>query len=274
MDIFGFAFFQRALIGGALIALIAPLIGVFVVLRRLSLIGDTLAHVAIAGVALGFLINVYPIGLGVVFSLIGAFAIEFLRRSFRTYAELSIAIIMSGGIALASVFFTLGRNLNMNVHGLLFGSILTLDNIDLWVIGGITLLVLIIMMIWFKEFFVITYDEDAASVAGLPVRMFNVLLTVLTALVISSAIKIVGALLVSALLTIPVACSLVVGRSFKQTVWLSVMFAEAAMIGGLIIAAFADTAPGGTVVLLLIVILLVALGIHALRSLWKKFQSG
>ena len=115
MDIFTEYFFQRALIGGLLIGLTAPLMGVFLVLRRLSMIGDTLAHVSIAGVALGFLINVYPLGVGLVFALLASFAIERLRKAYKTYAELSIAIIMSGGVALATLLFTLGKGFNMNV---------------------------------------------------------------------------------------------------------------------------------------------------------------
>lgn len=251
--------FQRALIGGIMIGFMAPFIGVFVVLRRLSLIGDTLAHVSIAGVALGVLINMYPLTLGVVFALFGALAIEKLRKTYHTYAELSIAIIMSGGIALASIFFTMGRGYNMDVNSFLFGSILTLKPGELWMIGVVAVLTIISLFIFLKELFVVTLDEDAASVAGLPLSFFNLLLTILTALVVSVSIKVVGALLVSALLTIPVACSLIVARSFKQTIWISVLYGEIAVIGGLIAAGLLDSAPGGTIVLLLIVMLLVSL---------------
>lgn len=256
LDLLEFAFFQRALIGGVFIAFVAPLIGTFIVLRRLSLIGDTLAHVSIAGVALGFLINIYPLFIGVLFSLLGAIAIEYLRRMYKSYAELSIAIIMSSGIALASVLFTLGRGFNMDVQSFLFGNILTLNNQDIGLIAVVAIVVSAVTFSLLKELFVVTFDEDAASVSGLPVKVLNFLLTIMTALVISAAIKIVGALLVSAMLTIPVACSLTVSRSFKQTVWLSIAFAELAVIGGLLIAAQWDLAPGGTVVLLLVGLLL------------------
>lgn len=256
MELFEFVFFQRALIGGIFIGFVAPLIGVFIVLRRLSLIGDTLAHVSIAGVALGFLIDVYPLAMGVVFSLLGAMAIEFLRKMYKSYAELSIAVIMSFGIALASVLFTWGRGFNMNVQSFLFGNILTLNNQDIWLIAIVAIIVSIMIFIHLKELFVVAFDEDSASVSGLPLKYLNFLITIMTALVISAAIKIVGALLVSALLTIPVACSLTVGKSFKQTIWLSILFAEIAVIAGLLISAQWDLASGGTVVLLLICLLL------------------
>jgi zinc transport system permease protein len=259
LDIVTSEFFQRALFGGVLIGVTAPLMGLFLVLRRLSMIGDTLAHVSIAGVALGFLIGVYPIGVGLVFALAATFAIEKLRKAYKSYAELSIAIIMSGGVALASLLFTLGKGFNVNVSGYLFGSIYTLDNIDLLMIGIVTVIVLVAVRLHVKELFLLTFDEDAAAVSGLPTRYFNFMISVLTALVISVAIKIVGALLVSALLTIPAACSLVIARSFRQSVVTVVVIAEAAVIGGLLIAGVWNLAPGGTVVMLLIAVLLLLL---------------
>lgn len=259
VDIFLFDFFQRALIGGLLIGFMAPLVGMFVVLRRLSMIGDTLAHVSIAGVAFGFLIGAYPLFVGLLFALLAALAIEKLRTTFRTYAELSIAILLSGGIALASVLFTLGRGFNMKVSEYLFGSILTLSAGDLWLVAAVTAVIVLFVLFLYKELFLLSFDEDAASVSGLPTRGLNIALTVMTALVVSVAIKIVGALLVSALLTIPVACSLAIGRGFRPTLWLAVLYAEAAVILGLTVSGIWNLAPGGTIVLLLIVLLLATL---------------
>jgi zinc transport system permease protein len=256
VDIFLEPFFQRALLGGILIGLTAPLMGTFLVLRRLSMIGDTLAHVSIAGVALGFVLNLYPLGVGLVFALFASFAIEQLRKTYRTYAELSIAIIMSGGVALATLLFTLGKGFNINVMSYFFGSIYTLNTTDIAVVGGVCALVIAVIALHFKEFFLMFFDEEAASVSGLPVRSYNILITMLTALVISVSIKIVGALLVSSLLTIPVACSLVVGRSFRHSVALAVLFSEIAVMVGLVAAGIWDLAPGATVVLTLIALLI------------------
>ncbi|MCM3040268.1 metal ABC transporter permease [Paenibacillus motobuensis] len=259
MEILTADFFLRALTGGLLIGLTAPLIGIFLVLRRLSMIGDTLAHVTIAGVALGFLIEVYPIGVGLLFAVVASFAIEKLRKAYKGYAELSIAIIMSGGVALASLFFTLGMGYNTDVNSYLFGSIYTLDQVDLYVVGVVTLIVIITIFLLFKEYFLLTFEEDAASVSGLPVKVLNMLLTVLTALVISTAIKIVGALLVSALLTIPAATSLLIARSFKQSVVFSVIISEIAVVVGLVIAGIWNLAPGATIVLFLIAMLILTI---------------
>ncbi|NIK77442.1 zinc transport system permease protein [Paenibacillus castaneae] len=257
MEIVTSEFFQRALIGGLLIGVTAPLMGLFLVLRRLSMIGDTLSHVSIAGVALGFLIGVYPVAMGLVFAIAASFAIEKLRKAYKTYAELSIAIIMSGGVALASLLFSMGKNINVSSY--LFGSIFTLNSTDLYVIGAVTVVVLIAIRTQVKELFLLTFDEDAAAVSGLPVKFYNVMISVLTALVISVSIKIVGALLVSALLTIPAACSLIVARSFKQSVITVVIIGELAVVIGLLIAGIWNLAPGGTIVLLLIAVLLVLL---------------
>ncbi|WMT42598.1 metal ABC transporter permease [Paenibacillus sp. D2_2] len=259
MEILTADFFLRALTGGLLIGLTAPLIGIFLVLRRLSMIGDTLAHVTIAGVALGFLIEVYPIGVGLLFAVVASFAIEKLRKAYKGYAELSIAIIMSGGVALASLFFTLGMGYNTDVNSYLFGSIYTLDQVDLYVVGAVTVIVIITIFLLFKEYFLLTFEEDAAAVSGLPVKVLNMLLTILTALVISTAIKIVGALLVSALLTIPAATSLLIARSFKQSVVFSVIISEIAVVVGLVIAGIWNLAPGATIVLFLIAMLILTI---------------
>ncbi|MEF2964478.1 metal ABC transporter permease [Paenibacillus sp. M1] len=259
MEILSADFFQRALTGGLLIGLTAPLIGIFLVLRRLSMIGDTLAHVTIAGVALGFLINAYPIGVGLIFAVVASFAIEKLRKAYKSYAELSIAVIMAGGVALASLFFTLGMGYNSDVVSYLFGSIYTLDKTDLYVVGAVTVVVVAVISIFFKEMFLLSFEEDAASVSGLPVKLLNLLITVMTALVISTAIKIVGSLLVSALLTIPAACSLIIARSFKTSVIFSVVIAEIAVVAGLVTAGIWNLAPGATIVLLLIAMLILTL---------------
>lgn len=252
-------FFQRALIGGMLIGITAPIMGLFLVLRRLSMIGDTLSHSAIAGVALGFVIGQYPTLYGLLFALIASFAIEKLRKSYKSYAELSLAIIMSAGIALASIFFTLGRDMNMDPSSFLFGFIYTLNVNDLWLIFGITVLVLVLVGKHMHGLFLVTFDEEAASVNGLPVRYYNVLISVLTALVISVSIKIVGGLLVSALLTVPAACSLLIARSFKQSVIIVIIIGELAVISGLLIAGVWNFAAGGTIVLVLIAFLLMIL---------------
>lgn len=261
MDIFLEPFFVRSLLGGVLIALMAPLLGIFLVLRRQSMIGDTLAHITIAGVALGLLIDIYPLALGIAFAVLASFMIERIRIIYKTYAELSIAIMLSGGVALATLLFTLGKGFNINVMSYLFGSIYTLNENDLLVVLAVTAIVVTVIIMYYKELLLITFDEDAAKVNGLPVRRFNRLLAVLVALVVSIAIKIVGALLVSALLIIPVATSLLIARGFRHAIRLSLLFSQIAMVGGLLIAGYWNMAPGGTIVLLAIAMLVAVMAL-------------
>jgi zinc transport system permease protein len=163
--------------------------------------------------------------------------------------------MMSGGVALASIFITMGKG-TMNVTGYLFGSIYTLDIADLLLVGAVTLIVLVFVGMNFKELFLLTFDEDAARVNGLPHRAYNLFITLLTALTISAAIKLVGALLVSALITVPVASSMIIARNFRHSVWLSILYSEVAVIIGIIAASLWSWAPSGTIVLLLIAMLI------------------
>jgi zinc transport system permease protein len=259
-DIFTYPFFQRAVIGGLLIGGVAPLLGVFLVLRRLSMIGDTISHISVAGLALGYLLGIYPIWAGFIFALAGAFAIERLRSTYRSYAELSIAILMSAGVAVASLLLTMGQG---DVSAYFFGSIYSLNAADLITILAVVFAAAAAFAVYRKEFFLLTFDEDAASVSGLPVRRLNFLLTVLTALVITAAIKVVGALLVSALITIPVACSLLISNSFWRTALWAVAFSEAAVLAGLSAAGVLNLAPAASIVLLLVLMLMVLL-------IWKR----
>jgi zinc transport system permease protein len=260
LDIFQELFFQRALIGGLLIGLVSPLMGVFLVLRRLSMFGDTLSHITIAGVALGFLLNVYPLVVGLVVTVLASFAIEYLRKTYKTYAELSMAIMMSGGVALATFLFTIGNGFNINVMSYFFGSIYTLNHTDLWFIFFTCLAIILVVFFHFKELFLIFFDEDAARVSGLPIAKVNMIIMILTALVIAISIKIVGALLVSALLTIPAACSLMIAKSFKHAILFAIVISEVAVFIGLTLAGIWDLAPGSTIVLSLILLLLMVMG--------------
>ncbi|PDO10848.1 MAG: metal ABC transporter permease [Candidatus Reconcilbacillus cellulovorans] len=255
MDVWVEPFFLRALAGGLLVGLMLPAIGVILVLRRLSMIGDSLAHASVAGVALGLLIGVWPLAAGLGFALATGFAVEWLRRAYRAYAELAVAITMSGGVALAAFLFTLGRGFNLNVSAYLFGSVYTLSGGELAAIGGVTAVVLAMLVALRKEWYLLAFDEEAAHVGGLPVQTLNGVLTALAATAIAVAIKIVGALLVSALLVIPAAISLAVADGFRRAAAVAIVSAETAIVVGLLAAGAWNLAPGATVVLTLLVLL-------------------
>src|SRR5438034_10474324 len=215
-EIFQYGFMVRALAAGLMIGTIAPTIGVFLVLRRLSLIADTLAHVALAGVALALLTGIHPVAGALGVALLGAVGVERLRVSGRLYGDAALAIFLSGGLALAVVLIGLSGGFSVDVFSYLFGSITVVQPRDLWVILVLGMVVLGTVALLYKELFAITFDEEAARVQGVPVDNLNLLVTVLVATTVVVAMRVVGVLLTSALVVIPAATSLRLARNFRR----------------------------------------------------------
>ncbi|MCR2820409.1 metal ABC transporter permease [Lederbergia panacisoli] len=262
--IFHYEFLQNTFLTGILIGLIAPLLGTFIVVRRLSLIADALSHVTLAGIAASLFLSkktimfagMNPLYFGMGFSVIGSILIERLRMVYKHYQELAIPIILSGGIGIGVIFISLADGFNTDLLNYLFGSVSAVSRIDLYVILGISVFVGLIILFLYKELFLLSFDEEHAKVSGIPAKSIHLLFMVLIALVIAASMRIVGILLVSALMTLPVAASMRIARGFKQTIFLSILFGEISVIGGLISAYYLDLAPGGTIVIISILILL------------------
>ncbi|WP_432662485.1 metal ABC transporter permease [Wukongibacter baidiensis] len=271
LEILQYGFMQRALLAGIIIGVLCPLIGIFIVLRRMSLIGDSLSHVALAGVAAGILSGVYPLSMSLIFSIVAALAIEKLRKSYEEYAELSIAIILSAGIGLAVVLISFAKSFNIDLFGYLFGSITTVLPRDLWIIAILGVVIIITIKLLFKELFYIAFDEVSAKLAGIPVRYINLLFIILIASTITVSMRIVGILLVSSLMVLPVATSLQLAKSFRHATLLSIIFAEVAVVAGIFISYYLELASGGTIVILSVIILLTVLGVKKInRYLLKR----
>ncbi len=266
LEILQYGFMQRALLAGAIIGLLCPLIGIFIVLRRMSLIGDSLSHVALSGVAAGIITGIYPMSMSLIFSVIAALAIEKLRKSYEEYAELSIAIILSAGIGLAVVLISLAKSFTIDLFGYLFGSITTVLPRDMWIITILGALIIITIKFLYKELFYIAFDEVSAKLAGIPVGYINILFIVLIASTITLSMRIVGILLVSSLMIVPVATSLQLAKSFKQATLLSIIFAQISIISGIFVSYHLELASGGTIVLISVFILLLVLGIKNLNK--------
>ncbi len=256
LEVFQYGFMQRALAAGIMIAIICSVIGTFIVLKRLSMIGDGLAHIALGGIALGLFLGVYPVISALIFSVLSALGINSLKRA-RIYGDLAIAIFFSAGLAVAAVLLSLGRGVNVDLFSYLFGSILTVDETDLKIILGLGILTLGAVFIFYKELFYITFDEISARASGIPVERLNTLLTVLIAVTVVVSLKIVGILLVSSLLVVPVATALQISRSFRGTMLSSMIFAIFSVVLGLIISFYFNLAPGGAIVLTSITVLLI-----------------
>jgi zinc transport system permease protein len=267
LELLNYEFMQRAIAAGLLVAVICPLVGIFVVMRRLSMIGDTLSHASLAGIAAGMLGGFYPLWGALVFSLSAAIGVEQLRKRFPQYAELSISIVLSASIGLAAVLISLANSFNADLMSYLFGSIIAVNMLDIYTILALSVIIIISVWLLYKEFFYMTFDEEGAELAGIPVSALNIYFTVLTAMTIVVSMRVVGMLMVSSLMVVPVAAGLLISKSFKNTVFLSVAFAVISVIVGLLTSYYFDLAPGGSIVLTSVFILLAVIAVKRLFRL-------
>ena len=242
-------YMQLALLAGLVIGVSAPLIGTFLVQKRLSLMGDGIGHVAFAGVAAGLLLDVWPVWTALAAAVIAAVAIEWLRSRGRTSGDLALAVFFYSGIAGGVVLTGLAGSLDAGVLSYLFGAILTVSAADAWTIAVLGAASGVVVALSWRSLFSIVLDEEAARVAGLPVDAMNLVLAALAAVVVVAAMRVVGILLVAALMVLPVGCAQRFAGSFRSTlVWSSVVGA-ASVVVGLVAARAWDLAPGGTIVL-------------------------
>jgi len=276
-DILQLDFLRNTFFTGILIGIIAPLLGSFIVVRRLSLLADALSHVTLAGIAFGLLLEkrfaiplITPFYGGLGFSVIGSLLIEKLRSVYKAYQELGIPIILSGGVGLSVIFISLANGFNNDLFNYLFGSVSAVGQNDLYTILIIALLVFVIILLFYKELVALSFDEEHASVSGIHSKRIHFIFIILTALVIAASIRIVGVLLVSALMTLPVASAMRLAKGFKQMVVISIVLGEIAVIGGLISGYYFNIPPGGTIVVISIFILLIILSLNKVVEMNKK----
>ena len=258
MALLSYEFMRRAFLAAIFIAGIAPMLGVFLVIRRQSLMADTLSHVSLAGVALGFFLNLNPSLTTLLIVVIAAIILEYLRTLYRSYSEISIAILMSGGLALALVLMNLsGGNSATSIQSYLFGSIVTITQEQVWILGFLFLVVFALFFLFKRPMYILTFDEDTAHVDGLPVRVMSMLFNVLTGVAIAMMIPIAGALLISAIMVLPAAISMRLGKSFNAVILISVVIGMIGMMSGLTSSFYFDTPPGATITLVFIALFLV-----------------
>ncbi|MFF5993778.1 metal ABC transporter permease [Lysinibacillus sp. KU-BSD001] len=273
-----YEFLQNAFLSGMIIGIIAPLLGVFIVVRRLSLIADALSHVTLAGIAGSLYLSqsfvglaaLNPIYFGIVASVSGSILIERLRRLYKHYEELAIPIIMSGGLGISAIFISLASGFNTDLMSYLFGSVSAVSRQDLYVVLAIAVVVFIFLFTFFKELFVLSFDEEYAKASGLPAKWVHFLFMLVVALVIAASMRIVGILLVSSMMTLPVAAAMRIAKGFKQAIVYAIIFGELAVVVGLVSAFYLDLAPGGTIVVTSILILLV---IILAKKLFVQFST-
>jgi zinc transport system permease protein len=273
MSVFAYDFVRLALLAALFTGLAAPAVGTYLVQRRLALMGDGIGHVAVTGVALGLLTGAAPTLTAVVVATVGAVVIEVIREKGRTSGDVALAMLFYGGIAGGVLITGLAGQSASTLNAYLFGSILTLSAGDVWVTVALASVVVLVAVGLSPQLFAVAQDQEFARVAGLNVRAYNLLVAVMAAVTVTLAMRTVGLLLVSALMVIPVATAQQVTRGFRATLLGAMGIGTLASLGGIVVSAFVDVAPGATIVLLALACFTLAWPLGALVRRRKRLRA-
>jgi len=249
-EILQFGFIQRALISGIAVAVSCSVIGLFLVLRRQSLYGDALSHVAFGGIAIGLFTNIYPLWTAFAVSILASIGITKLRESTKISGDSAVAVLLSAGLAIGVVLIGLSGGFSLDLYSFLFGSILLISNNDQMTILVLSLIVLTIMYKMSRKLMYIAFDEEQAKVGGIDVTKINYLFIVLASVTVISSVRLVGVLLISSLIVIPNLTAMMFGKGFKKTLLISISTASLSVIAGIMISYVMNLAPGGTIVII------------------------
>ncbi|HWR40277.1 MAG TPA: metal ABC transporter permease [Patescibacteria group bacterium] len=269
IELLEYDFMWRALLAGWIVATVCPMLGMFIVVRKQSLIGDGLGHVAFAGVTGGYLAGIYPLAGALVFTLAGAAGIEWIRRRQAEHADVSLALIFYSGLAMAIIFSSVTRMPSAGLLGFLFGSILTVSGPDIVLMSICALVAGTVIWRLFDQLVLLSFDEDVARVSGISTGWISMILSLLTAIVVVVGMMVVGVLLVSAMMVIPVAAADLFGKGFKTTLFVAVLIALIAVTIGLVISFYGNVAPGGAVIMTTVVIYVL---VSLMRSVQRRMK--
>ena len=260
-----YEFMLRALAGGVLVGILAPVLGTFIVLRRYSLIAETLAHVALMGVAIGLATKFLPSLFALLAATIGAILVEQLRARGRLPGDVAMAVVLYGALAFAIVVIGFAGGFNVDLFSFLFGSILSVAPFDLWLLAGLTVVVVLFVSVFFIDLAQIAFDDDLAKVSGVRTDRLNLALAVLTGATITMSMRVVGVLLIGAMLVIPVLVGLRAARGLRAAMASAVVAGILSALAGLTVAFYADVSAGGAIVLAALLLLV-------LVHLWIGFR--
>ena len=247
MQIFEYEFMRRALLAALCISIVAPMLGQVIVLRRMSTVGDALSHTGLAGVAIGLALGFNPVAGAFAAAICAGLALELIRRHFAQYAELSVSITLSVGVGLAAIFS--GMAPGAGFYGFLFGSIVAIPSGELYAVVALSFVVICVSLILYRPMLHIAFDEESAAASGIPVKAINLTFTILTAIAVAISARTVGALIVSSLMVIPVACAMQISRGYKQNLIYSIIFALSSTTIGITLSFHFDLRPGGAIVI-------------------------
>ncbi len=258
-EIFQYQFMINAILAGTVIAILASISGSFMVLRRYSLMTETLAHSALVGVAIGIISGLSPLWMAVIVALFSAWSIEFLRSYYKLYSDAILAIFLSASLALAITIVSLAGAFNSSLFSYLFGSILSVSTADVELILGFGVIALSLLAYYHKELYFIAFDEEVAQVSGIAVKRLNFMMVSIVAVIIALSIQIVGTLLIGALMVMPTVSALRFRQGFVKTVALAVIFAQASVLLGMALSFYLSLPSGATIVLCILAIFIISL---------------
>ncbi|MBP2032559.1 zinc transport system permease protein [Clostridium algifaecis] len=253
-----YSFMQNAILAGIFISILCPAVGVFLVLKRYSMMGDSLSHSSLAGVAIGLVLGYNPILTAFIFTAIAGLVIEILRGYYEKYADLILVIVLTFSVGTAIVLISTGKA-NANVNSYLFGSILTVSKSELYTVFVLSIISTIALILFYNKLLYITFDEVGAQISGVNVKLINYIFSLLVSSTISVSIRILGILVISSMIAMPVAAALQLNKGFKTTLIFSIIFGFIDIIGGLFLSYYINSAPGGTIALTSVAVLILVL---------------
>ncbi|MFC5650256.1 metal ABC transporter permease [Paenibacillus solisilvae] len=266
MEMLHYDFMQRAFCAGGIIALLASILGVYLMLRRQALMADMLSHVSLAGIAGGAYLHLNPTLTGFAVAVIGAIAVEYVRRAYKTYSEISVAIIMVGGLSTAVVLMSLNQSINKGFSSYLFGSVVAVNRTELILMIVVAVVGLAYFYLFRRPLYQISFDEETAGTNGLPVKWISLSFSVLTGMIVAAAMPIVGVLLVSSLIILPAALAIRIAPSFTAALYISMLIGVSGVCSGLTASYQLSTPPGGTIALILLVVLIAGISVKKLAA--------
>ena len=269
-DILQYGFMQRALLSAVAISIMCSIVGLFLVLKRHSLFGDALAHVAFGGIALGLFTGVYPILTAYVVAILSAVGVNKLRESTKIPPDSSIAVLLTSGLAIGVILISISGGFTLDLFSFLFGNILLVSNEDLVMILITDAIVVPIIYVLYKRLILIVFDENQAKVSGLNVTWINTLFIVLASITIIASIRLVGVLLISSLIVIPNITALLLGKGFKKTIFISCAISVFSVVFGIVASYYVNLVPSGTIVLTMISLFIVTIIVKNMRFRLKK----
>jgi zinc transport system permease protein len=258
-NLFGYHFFQNALIGGIIVAIVCGLVGLFLILKKEAMIGDGLSHTAFGGIAIGLLMGINPLITALATSIIAVFAISYMRRKKIATSDSAIALMLAIGFSTGLIIISIAGGFNIELFNYLFGSILTITSSDLLLVSILSIFVIVFIGFFRRELLSMVFDEEDSKLRGIPTNYLTIIFDLITAITIVLSIKVIGTILVIALLIIPGMCALKLNLSFKKTLLTTILFSTISTTTGIITSAIFNIATAGIIVLVLVTFFIITL---------------